>query len=333
MRSTANSTDGTHEVVALGATAGVVRPDPARVSVVMPVRNAADTVHVQLAALAGQSWSGDWEVVVADNGSRDATRDRVEAFTDRLPLRVVDASGRRGIGVARNRGIAAATGDLLLFCDADDMVADDWLATMVAAARHADLVGGRLDPMRLNPPHVRDSRPSPQPGRLATAHRHLPYATGASLAIWRDVVVELGGFAEEFRTCGDDIDLSWRAQLAGHHLVYAPQAVTHYRYRRRTTSSLVQAFRYGLADTMLARRHGAHVPRPRLRRHARPLREVAHLLRGPAARRRWAWSASVHLGGLVAIVHPRTWLVPMVGPAPPVATTGRRQVCLEEGAG
>jgi glycosyltransferase involved in cell wall biosynthesis len=55
-------------------------PHPLRLSVVIPCLNAAATIGVQLEALAGQSWEGEWEVVVADNGSTDGSQAIVESY-------------------------------------------------------------------------------------------------------------------------------------------------------------------------------------------------------------------------------------------------------------
>ena len=81
------------------------------VSVVIPALNVADTIGQQLDGLACQNFNGNWEVIVADNGSTDSTREVVESFADRLPaLKVIDASDRRGINHARNVGSQAARG-------------------------------------------------------------------------------------------------------------------------------------------------------------------------------------------------------------------------------
>ncbi|HEY4573152.1 MAG TPA: glycosyltransferase family A protein, partial [Thermoanaerobaculia bacterium] len=102
-----------------------------KLSVVIPCLNAAATLGVQLAALTRQSWPGGWEVIVADNGSTDGSREIVESYRGRLPgLALVDASDRRGQAHARNLGAAAATGDALLFCDADDEVAPGWMEAL-----------------------------------------------------------------------------------------------------------------------------------------------------------------------------------------------------------
>lgn len=289
-------------------------PGPDLVSVIMPVRNARATLPHQLEAMAEQTWTGDWELVLVDDGSRDGSPAVATRFADRLPLRLVSTSARHGISAARNQGIAAARGQLLLFCDADDVVSSGWLAAMVETAHRGDVVGGRFEIDRLNRPDVRTSRPAPQGDTgLAKAHGHA-YATGASLGIWASVAEALGGFEESFRTAGDDVDLSWRAQRAGYRLVHAPDAVTHYRYRTSTTRMVGQAFRYGLADTMLYRRYRHDLPRPALGRYARIVTNLPMLLRGPASRRRWwCWHVGLRLGMLLGVVHPRTWLVAPIG--------------------
>ena len=77
-------------------------------SVIIPCYNSEATLGAQLSALAAQVCKYTWEVIVADNGSRDGTKDVATSFADRIPfLRVVDASARRGaaewiIGVEDN---------------------------------------------------------------------------------------------------------------------------------------------------------------------------------------------------------------------------------------
>ena len=59
----------------------------------------------------------------------------------------------------------------------------------------------------------------------------MPYAVSANLAIWADVLRDLGGWSDEYEAGGEDTELSWRAQLAGYRLGFAPDAVAYYRYR------------------------------------------------------------------------------------------------------
>ena len=99
------------------------------ISVVIPVRDGAATIGDQLEALGQQTYQGEWEIVIADNGSTDGTAELAERSWShpRAALRVVDASSRPGSSFARNRGAIEAAGDFLAFCDADDIVAPGWL--------------------------------------------------------------------------------------------------------------------------------------------------------------------------------------------------------------
>ncbi|WP_129336974.1 glycosyltransferase family 2 protein [Cellulomonas endophytica] len=144
-----------------------------RCSVVVPVRDGAATLGRQLRALVAQSAPVPFEVVVADNGSTDGTAAVAAAFA---PLvRVVDASAGVGVNVARTAGVAASTGELVLLCDADDLVHPGWVAAHWAAyAAGAVLLGGSLR-------HVTpDGRELGRQHRLNDDLRFLPWPTGAN---------------------------------------------------------------------------------------------------------------------------------------------------------
>ncbi len=116
------------------------------VSVVIPVHNVAATLGAQLDALADQDYRGDFEVIVADNLSTDRTRDVIASFSSRLPgLRLVKAFEKQGASYARNVGTRAATGDLILGCDGDDVVLGGWVSGLVDALSRFDIVGGWYD--------------------------------------------------------------------------------------------------------------------------------------------------------------------------------------------
>ena len=207
--------------------------------------NAAATLGEQLEALAAQRYDGDWEVVVVDNGSTDGTADLACRFAWRFPaFSVVDGGPRRGHSVPRNAGAQAARGELLAYCDADDIVAPGWLAAMAEAASRYDLVGGWLDVGPLNDEATRTwHQPWPR-DRLRSWL--LPDAVSANLAIWADVLSDLGGWSSEYEAGGEDTELSWRAQLAGYRLGFARDAVVHYRYRSGIWQTARQAYKIGV---------------------------------------------------------------------------------------
>ncbi|MDT8436360.1 MAG: polysaccharide deacetylase family protein [Gemmatimonadota bacterium] len=228
-----------------------------KLSVVIPCRNAADTLGAQLEALAGQEWTGEWEVIVADNGSTDGTRALAAHWQGRLPgLRVVDAAGRRGASHARNVGAEEATGDALAFVDADDIVAPGWLAAMARALRRREFCASRFDYARLNP----GRRPRPGAGSQERELQylwyspHVPHAGGSGLAIRRNLHRRLGGFDEGLRRL-QDTDYCIRAALQGIELCFVPDAVLHVRLRPRGRAEFQQARAWARTNCLLYARH------------------------------------------------------------------------------
>src|SRR5687767_5084005 len=124
-----------------------------RVSVVMPAYNAQGTIGGAISSVLSQTY-GDLELVVVDDGSTDRTAAIASAHDG--AVRVVQQENR-GVAAARNRGIAEAQGELIAFCDSDDIWFDQHLEALVALYdRHRDVVTsnswwllpGGIDPAR-----------------------------------------------------------------------------------------------------------------------------------------------------------------------------------------
>jgi glycosyltransferase involved in cell wall biosynthesis len=231
-----------------------------RVSVIVPVRDGMPWLEGQLAALAAQEAPFEWEVVVADNGSRDGTAACVNRWAVQSPhIRWIDASVGTGPGVARNIGVRAARGNLLAFCDADDVVHRGWLTAMATALTGADLVAGTFDFGVLH-----GKPPSPPvhaaPGQLS----FLPFGLGANLAIRREAFESVHGFSEELWP-GEDVDLCWRLQLAGYRFAPALDAVVDKRERTGVGPVFRAAWSYGSCEPRLYVRYRAQGMRPDLR--------------------------------------------------------------------
>lgn len=220
-------------------------------SVVVAAYNAAATLGEQLAALAAEPVPCAWELVVADNGSTDGTADLARSWADRLPLRVVDASARRGPGPARNIGVAHARGRLVAFCDADDIVGTGWLAAMHAALQTDEFVTGSWEVARLN---AKPDWQGLRPAVVWLPFFPLPGAGSGNLGVHRAVFDEVGGFEESLET-GEDMDLAWRIQLAGHPLSYHPEVVLHVRNRDRPRAVFRQMYTWVAGDAQLKHRY------------------------------------------------------------------------------
>ncbi len=252
-------------------------------SVVIPAWNAGDTLGEQLAALADQTTSVPFEVLVCDNGSTDATVDVVRtwqeagvhagrsaeqgATDDEMPddearprweaLRWVDASAVRGPAAARNVGGGEARGSLLLFCDADDVVGETWVEGMVAALADDDVVAGRLENERLNAVNRASVTWSESGHIVLAAFPELPAGASCNLGIRARVFRALDGFDESLRTC-EDVDLCLRAQLSGYSLRHV-DAVVHRRKRDGLRAVYRQARSYAEGTVRVEARHAAQV--------------------------------------------------------------------------
>ncbi len=225
---------------------------PPRVSVVVPVLNAAADAPRLLDALAALDWPEDrLERIVVDNGSTDGT---AEALT--RPGVTVLREPRPGSYAARNRGIAAATGDWIAFTDADCAPRPDWLTRLLAdpVPDGTGAIAGEVLAAELATPVQRfiESRGFMKHERTLP-HKALPCFSTASVAVRREVLARLGGFREESRFFGD-MELSWRMQIeAGASVLFRPDAIVLHRHRRTLGALWAQAVQHGRGTAFMKR--------------------------------------------------------------------------------
>jgi glycosyltransferase involved in cell wall biosynthesis len=183
------------------------------VSAVIPTHNRADLVLRALASVQAQTRPAD-EVIVVDDGSTDDTPRRVpEAFPGAVYLR----QENRGVSVARNRGVAAASGDWIALLDSDDEWRPEKLERQCEALErdpgyhlcHTDEIWIR-DGRRVNP-RRRHAKPK---GRVFRECLPLCAISPSAALIRRSLLDELGGFDESLPAC-EDYDL-WLRLCARH---------------------------------------------------------------------------------------------------------------------
>ena len=98
------------------------------VSVIVPLYNKEKTIKQALESVLSQSYD-DWEIVVVDDGSSDASEDAVLSM--KHPLIRLISQGNAGVSAARNRGIREAKGEFVAFLDSDDEWRPEYLDSMV----------------------------------------------------------------------------------------------------------------------------------------------------------------------------------------------------------
>jgi len=123
------------------------------ISVVICSRNRANQLDRVLESAAKMDVPADltWELLLVDNGSTDQTRDVVQSYSDRLPIRYI-FEGTPGLSNARNKGVAEAKGEYICWTDDDVLIDRGYLSAYAAAfKRHPDAAffGGRIEPVLL----------------------------------------------------------------------------------------------------------------------------------------------------------------------------------------
>ena len=121
-----------------------------RLSLIIPAYNEVGRIGATIARVCAylDQQSYTWEVIVViDGGSRDAGREARAAAADRAHVRVIDNEVNHGKGHSVRQGFAAASGDYLVFIDADLSLPVEGLAPMLAQLAKADVViASRLAP-------------------------------------------------------------------------------------------------------------------------------------------------------------------------------------------
>ncbi|HVB34900.1 MAG TPA: glycosyltransferase family 2 protein [Patescibacteria group bacterium] len=203
----------------------------------------------------------DWEVVVVDNASDDATPEVCRAFCSKHPTAMRYLVEKQvGKSNALNLGISAAKGGILAFTDDDVICADDYIPSIlnVFEKTSADAAQGRvfLDFEGGEPPWIsslhRDFLSCCDYGdEIIESFTHP--ISGTNMVVRAEAARAVGGFAPELGpgTAGgfsDDTEFSWRLKRAGCRLIYAPQIVARHQVsRNRLTRRYLRAryFRLG----------------------------------------------------------------------------------------
>lgn len=228
------------------------------IDVVVPFGGGLTYLLEQLHALDGQNSASLRRVIVAVNcdlSASDIARLDEHRTKARVPLDVVLAQEVQGPAHARNVGWRSSTADYIVFCDSDDRVGEGWVDAMCAAFTRAPLIGGRLEYEALNGTSDAAWQRGSIEG-LPSRWNYLPFTPSSNMGVSRRLLSAMNGF-DETLIVGEDIDFCWRAQQAGYRIAFEPDAVVHYRLRTSLREMVEQAFKYGLSDRSLLRKHAA----------------------------------------------------------------------------
>jgi GT2 family glycosyltransferase len=244
-------------------------------SILICTHNRASDLALCCAALGAlDDPPGSWEAVVVDNASTDATPAVAREWATRLGgrLRVVREEAL-GLSAARNRAVAEARGEILVFLDDDALPEPAWLQALVEVLSRPGVMaaGGPVEP-RFE-------------GELPAwlGERYLPYLTvwdlgsevvplvyneyprGANMAFRREVFERLGGFSHHLGRKGtkllscEETELCLRIERSGGRILYAPGARVRHKVAAARIDKRWMAARFfsqGRSEAILEWRHG-----------------------------------------------------------------------------
>jgi GT2 family glycosyltransferase len=228
-----------------------------KISVIICSYNGASTVESCLASMMKIRYPGEYEVVFVDDGSKDNTQQIVSKFPKVINIQ----QKNMGLSYARNVGMYAATGEIIVYTDSDCEADEDWLyyiALALTRSSHVGMGGPNLIPdegswvadcVGLSPGG---------PTHVMIDDRTAEHVPGCNMAFYRYAAIEVDGFDPQFRSAGDDVDFIWRLQNRGYTIGFAPAAqVWHYR-RNSVEAYLKQQRGYGTAEALLKYKHPDH---------------------------------------------------------------------------
>jgi glycosyltransferase involved in cell wall biosynthesis len=226
-------------------------PQPS-VTVILPVLNEAEHIDEVMGDLLGQDYEGPLEMIVADGGSTDGTRERVTARIgeEHLVKLIDNPEVRQAFGL--NLAAAAATGEILVRADGHTRFAPDYVRASVQVLEEVGgAVGGRMSPLGRTPfgRAVAAAMESPLtmgPGRFHHATGREEVDTVYLGAFRRQDFEALGGFRAFPSGSSEDADFYYRWRKSGRKVHVDPWIVSSYSPRDTPAALWRQYFRYGM---------------------------------------------------------------------------------------
>ncbi len=272
-----------------------------RASVIIPHWNGLEHLDVCLNALRRQTFAAH-EVILVDNGSTDGSQRYVrEHFPE---VRLIELAENRGFTGACNEGYAKSRGEFVCLLNNDTEADAGWLEAIVTAFDHNPRVGAVATKMLLfdQRDHFHSAgdyyRVDGIPGNRGVWQRDTGQydrqepmfsACGGAAAYRRTMLQEIGFLDDAFFFSCEDVDLGWRAQLAGWEVLYVPEAVVYHKLKASGGSGATGSYHDGRNflyviwknyPAGLLRAHAGDI----LRAQWRISREALRAWRGAAAR-------------------------------------------------
>jgi cellulose synthase/poly-beta-1,6-N-acetylglucosamine synthase-like glycosyltransferase len=224
------------------------------ISVIVPVRNAARTIGACLDGLEAQSVSRDrYEVIVVDDGSTDDTRDKVKGYSV-----ILLTQAHQGPAAARNRGVGAARGEIVLFTDADCVPDREWIEEMVRPFTDPEVVGVKGAYLTRQEEVVARfvQREYEERYERMARRRFIDFIDTYSAGYRREVFLAQGGFDAGYPNASvEDQELSFRLAERGYKMVFNPRAAVYHQHPGGVTAYFKRKLNIGYWKVRVLQSH------------------------------------------------------------------------------
>lgn len=230
-----------------------------QVTAAVPCFNGERFIARTLEGLLAQTRTAD-EILVIDDGSTDGTVQEVQRFEP--TVRLVRHGKNEGLAAARNTALAHASGDVLVFVDADACPDPGVIAALLAEFTDPQIgaVGGQGIEVNIHTIYDvwRKKYLSQTAGEKRIGRRG--WIGGLCAAFRKSALEEIGGFDPFYRTNAEDHDISYRLHKAGYLLVYTPYAKVYHQRTDDWTSLCRMVYRYWYWRHIVMKRNGIQPP-------------------------------------------------------------------------
>lgn len=181
------------------------------------------------------------EIIIVDNRSSDGTADFIR---DNYPsIRIIENESNMGYGAANNVGVKNSKGEYTVILNPDTILNENWLKELInPLTNHDKLIttpkvllydGSRINVcgLTIHFTGLGFTRGFEADADDFSVPEYVGGFSGSCFAVKRDYFMELGGFDEEIFLYGEDIELSWRANLKGYKILFVPSSVVKHDYK------------------------------------------------------------------------------------------------------
>lgn len=222
-------------------------------SVVVPVYN-DDRIERCLESLSKQNLDKKFfETILIENG----TKGKYQEICEKYGARYFNIQ-QKSMPLARNIGISASIGEIVIFTDADCVPDPEWIKNLINIFKDRNYVGfgGKIERYL---PKTKTELYGKNVGLGQTELSYLqildkPYVVSANAAFRKHELLEVGGFGEEFLS-GSDVDVCWKLGLVGHKIGICKNAIVFHENRKNALAYFQTYFRYAVYQSLLFKKY------------------------------------------------------------------------------